>query len=33
MHGREAERLGVLRTGAVPLVRTAIRLAREALDR
>ena len=33
MHGREAERLGVLRTGAVPLVRTAIRLAREALER
>ena len=33
MHGRETERLGVLRTGAVPLARTAVRLAREALGR
>ena len=30
-HGRENERLGVLRAGAVPLARTAVRLAREAL--
>ena len=30
MHGRENERLGVLRTGAVPLARTAARLARGA---
>ena len=27
MHGRETERLSVLRTGAAPLVRTAVRLA------
>jgi acyl-CoA reductase-like NAD-dependent aldehyde dehydrogenase len=33
MHGRETERLSVLRTGAVPLARTAVRLAREALGR
>jgi acyl-CoA reductase-like NAD-dependent aldehyde dehydrogenase len=33
MHGRETERLRVLRTGAVPLARTAVRLAREALGR
>ena len=32
LHGRENERLGVLRSGAVPLARTAVRLAREALD-
>ena len=32
-HGRESERLGVLRSGALPLARTAARLAREALDR
>jgi acyl-CoA reductase-like NAD-dependent aldehyde dehydrogenase len=32
-HGRENERLGVLRAGAVPLARTAVRLAREALGR
>jgi hypothetical protein len=32
-HGRESERLGVLRSGAVPLARTAARLAREALGR
>jgi acyl-CoA reductase-like NAD-dependent aldehyde dehydrogenase len=32
-HGRENERLSVLRSGAVPLARTAVRLAREALDR
>jgi acyl-CoA reductase-like NAD-dependent aldehyde dehydrogenase len=32
-HGRENERLGVLRAGAVPLARTAARLAREALGR
>jgi acyl-CoA reductase-like NAD-dependent aldehyde dehydrogenase len=32
-HGRENERLGVLRRGAVPLARTAVRLAREALGR
>jgi acyl-CoA reductase-like NAD-dependent aldehyde dehydrogenase len=33
MHGRETERLRVLRTGAIPLARTAARLAREALGR
>jgi acyl-CoA reductase-like NAD-dependent aldehyde dehydrogenase len=33
MYGRETERLGVLRTGALPLARTAARLAREALGR
>ena len=33
MHGRETERLSVLRTGAVPLARTAVRLAKEALGR
>ena len=33
MHGRETERLGVLRGGALPLVRTGVRLAREALGR
>jgi hypothetical protein len=33
MYGRETERLGVLRTGALPLARTGIRLAREALGR
>ena len=33
MHGRETERLSVLRTGAAPLARTAARLAREALGR
>jgi hypothetical protein len=33
MYGRENERLRVLRTGAVPLARTAARLAREALGR
>ena len=33
IHGRESDRLGVLRRGAVPLVRTAARLAREALER
>ena len=33
MHGRETERLRVLRTGALPLARTAVRLAREALGR
>src|SRR5215210_2740748 len=33
MHGRESERFGVLRAGAVPLARTAVRLAREALGR
>ncbi len=32
-HGRENERFGVLRAGAVPLARTAVRLAREALGR
>jgi acyl-CoA reductase-like NAD-dependent aldehyde dehydrogenase len=32
-HGRENERLGVLRDGAIPLARTAARLAREALGR
>jgi acyl-CoA reductase-like NAD-dependent aldehyde dehydrogenase len=32
-HGRENERLAVLRAGAVPLARTAVRLAREALGR
>jgi acyl-CoA reductase-like NAD-dependent aldehyde dehydrogenase len=32
-HGRENERLGVLRAGAIPLARTAARLAREALGR
>jgi hypothetical protein len=32
-HGRENERLTVLRKGAVPLARTAARLAREALGR
>lgn len=32
-HGRENERLGVLRAGAAPLARTAVRLAREALGR
>lgn len=30
MHGRESERLATLRGGALPLVRTAVRLAREA---
>ena len=33
VHGRETERLRVLRTGALPLARTAARLAREALGR
>jgi acyl-CoA reductase-like NAD-dependent aldehyde dehydrogenase len=33
VHGREADRLRVLREGAVPLARTAKRLAREALQR
>jgi acyl-CoA reductase-like NAD-dependent aldehyde dehydrogenase len=33
MHGRETERLRVLRTGALPLARTAVRLAREARGR
>jgi acyl-CoA reductase-like NAD-dependent aldehyde dehydrogenase len=33
MHGRETERLAVLRTGALPLARTAVRLAKEALGR
>ena len=33
IHGRETERLRVLRTGALPLARTAVRLAREALGR
>jgi hypothetical protein len=33
MHGRETERLAVLRGGALPLVRTGVRLAREALGR
>jgi acyl-CoA reductase-like NAD-dependent aldehyde dehydrogenase len=33
MYGREVERLHVLRTGALPLARTAVRLAREALGR
>jgi len=33
MHGRESERGAVLRAGAVPLVRVAVRLAREALRR
>ncbi len=33
MHGRETERLRVLRSGALPLARTAVRLAREALGR
>lgn len=33
IHGRESDRLGVLRRGAVPLARTAARLAREALAR
>jgi acyl-CoA reductase-like NAD-dependent aldehyde dehydrogenase len=33
MHGRETERLGVLRGGALPLVRTGVRLAKEALGR
>lgn len=33
VHGRESDRLGVLRRGAVPLARTAVRLAREALER
>ncbi len=32
-HGRENERLGVLRAGALPLARTAARLAREAIGR
>jgi hypothetical protein len=33
MYGREADRLRVLREGAIPLARTATRLAREALQR
>jgi acyl-CoA reductase-like NAD-dependent aldehyde dehydrogenase len=33
MHGRESERASALRHGAVPLVKTAVRLAREALGR
>lgn len=33
MHGRESERFGALREGAIPLARTAARLAREALGR
>jgi acyl-CoA reductase-like NAD-dependent aldehyde dehydrogenase len=33
MHGRETERLRVLRHGALPLARTAVRLAREAIGR
>lgn len=33
MHGRESERLSALRGGALPLARTAARLAREALGR
>jgi betaine-aldehyde dehydrogenase len=33
LHGRESDRLGVLRRGALPLARTARRLAREALAR
>jgi hypothetical protein len=33
VHGRESERLSVLRRGALPLARTAARLAREALER
>jgi acyl-CoA reductase-like NAD-dependent aldehyde dehydrogenase len=33
MHGRESERGSALRDGALPLARTAVRLAREALRR
>ena len=33
MHGRESERWSALRGGALPLVRTAVRLGREALSR
>jgi acyl-CoA reductase-like NAD-dependent aldehyde dehydrogenase len=33
MHGRETERLSVLRAGAIPLAKTAVRLAKEALGR
>jgi acyl-CoA reductase-like NAD-dependent aldehyde dehydrogenase len=33
LHGRESERLASLRTGAVPLARMAVRLAREAAGR
>jgi hypothetical protein len=33
MHGRESERAAALRDGAVPLARTAVKLAREALSR
>jgi hypothetical protein len=31
LHGRERERLATLRGSAIPLLRTAVRLAREAL--
>jgi acyl-CoA reductase-like NAD-dependent aldehyde dehydrogenase len=33
VHGRESERWATLRTGALPLARTAVRLGREALSR
>jgi succinate-semialdehyde dehydrogenase / glutarate-semialdehyde dehydrogenase len=33
MHGRESERWAALRSGALPLARTAVRLGREALGR
>jgi acyl-CoA reductase-like NAD-dependent aldehyde dehydrogenase len=33
LHGRESERLATLRSGAVPLARMAVRLAREAAGR
>jgi acyl-CoA reductase-like NAD-dependent aldehyde dehydrogenase len=33
VHGRESERVAVLRRGAAPLARTALRLAREAVGR
>ena len=33
LHGRESERWAALRSGALPLARTAVRLGREALGR
>jgi hypothetical protein len=33
MHGRESERLSALRGGAIPLMRVAVRLGRDALRR
>jgi hypothetical protein len=33
MHGRESERLQTLRSGALPLARTGLRLLREAVGR